>query len=317
MERTEVVLLWMGAHCEDNALSLPPPLEYTHVIHPVHRRRNVAKRTDHPPRKRRKDSFSEAAKEVKAVLRKCRALLLDNVQAYSTFQGGMTDRERDEIDDKVGKYLSWVGKQLENLRAAISDADLALAREGSFVAYKHSCIGMMMDETQELSKVSGDLQLLRMKRAVMSRPSLAVRDGDTGFDSTSVRKRKKPNNSDTPALVEEHGEDDEFDDLGEELRKELELENLALQSKLEEELSGVIKAEQQLSQISELLNVFNEKLVEQRDYVEFISEQTKKSVQVMDQGNEQLRKTDQRYKNDLRVFYIFLFASLLLLWLDS
>ena len=57
--------------------------------------------------------------------------------------------------------------------------------------------------------------------------------------------------------------------------------------------------------------------MEQSEIIDNIYDNTSTSVNTVEKGNEELRKTDERMKNDFQVFFAFLIASIILLFYDS
>jgi len=184
------------------------------------------------------------------------------------------------------------------------------AVKGSFEQFKQAVIQSLSENHAEISKDWGDLQLLRMKRVLASRPNLY----EKSEKSLSEFGEELQNDY---ALAEEQDKqyDEEFE-VDDDFRAELELENVTLSKHLAEQLTGAMQAERQLAELSQLLSVFNDKLTTQRDMVEKIAEESKRGNENVSKGNIELRKTDERATNDMQVFLAFVIASVLLLIYD-
>ena len=96
-----------------------------------------------------------------------------------------------------------------------------------------------------------------------------------------------------------------------------EQENVQLFKKLAQDQQALYKAEKSIMEISEVMNLFNTKLVEQEELIQSIYDNSVNSVSYVQHGNTQLKKAlEHGASYRVGLLFFFIVASLSLLFLD-
>ena len=219
--------------------------------------------------------------------------------------------KREDFEDAINELLAQAFDEITSLQESIT-SDTSSKQSVIFLV---NLVDYFVEEHQRVSQELSQIQIQHTKQVVFSKtnlsklPSTAI---NTDINTIQVHFDSKNKIS-----YETDDTDEEFDDkLDVDLRMELELENSVLKSQLDSYLSATQQAEQQIQQISELLSLFNSKLVEQREVITQITEEASTSNLNIERGNEQLKKTDDRATNDIQLFLAYIFAAILLLIYD-
>mmetsp|Transcript_20326 Transcript_20326/g.39913 ORF Transcript_20326/g.39913 Transcript_20326/m.39913 type:complete len:335 (+) Transcript_20326:70-1074(+) len=272
-------------------------------------------------------------------------------EAYSTFVStqsggprGLTDEERDAFDSKMSALVASERARVDSVREDL--VALGPARPGSLLAHRQAVVQHLYELLQEVTKASGELQLLRLRHTSTSRKALFANDGkaqdakigqlvkeaqkndrakaDPSHEGLR-RRRMNVTESKTSSRVnseynayESDLDSDEDDVFDEGMMHELQTEQTALRARLERELEAVKQAEQQMNEFSQLLSLFNEKIVEQSESVNNIFKDVQTSTNYMDSATDQLHSA-KNHNSNFRKYVIIFFAvaSILLLILDA
>ncbi|GBG32226.1 Hypothetical Protein FCC1311_084512 [Hondaea fermentalgiana] len=320
-------------------------------------------------------------------------------EAYATFTystssasaRGLTDRERDAFDARLASVVGDERAKVDALRNAVQA--MGAARPDSALAHQQAAVHRLYEILQNITKASGELQLLRLRHTTSSRTALYASAADDGSDAHKTHAREqdeariarlvkeaqqstsfdpdadddldiKMYNAQNRALrhrrrkrvIEEEPQEDQdrrspevnhandvdtarhdsraalgldvadasdHEDVMEQapdqaLMQALESEQTALQSRLDSELEAVKKAETQMNEFSQMLSFFNDKIVEQSEFVDNIFKDVQTSTIFMDMSTEQLLSAKSHSSNFRRnVILFFAIASGLLLLLDA
>ncbi len=309
-----------------------------------------------------KTAFERECRAISARLAQTRADVVRCAEAYAGgsagADAGLSESERDAFDARVDVQLREEAAAIERVRqAAGGGAPAAAASTGSsLLAHKQQVVAILQAAAQELTRLVSELQLLRMRQAMVAKKALFVsaagakdplRGGEDaarierlveleqqrGSHGGGLRQRRADGaavkRAQRPAMPQDDdesvsGNDDGFGDfdlddeeLDPESIKVFEEEQVALKAKLDEELLGVKQLERQMHELSQLVTVFNEKLVEQSDDISHIAEEVRTSTGFMGKATKEI-DTAREYGSSYRKYIVVFFAvaSALLLVLD-
>lgn len=217
---------------------------------------------------------------------------------------------REETENRIDHLLSSCAEHLNEVEDLL-ECQLSTELPVKYYSIREFQVAILLtlsDDQKTLSQQFGEIQIKHVKQIVSANATLSK----VGALSTSNKQSLKRYDYDDDQVTDE---EDNLD-LDDNLRQELEVENNVLKTELDSYLSATKKAEQQLHQISELLSLFNTKIVEQREVIQQLNQDADKSNEQLEKGNEELRKTDERATNDIQVFLAYLIAAILLLIYD-
>ena len=152
-------------------------------------------------------------------------LIADNYEAYTNFGiypdvANLSESERDQLDEEVAQQLNQLKSKLDVLHLGSSKHGPPV--EGSYALFKQTVIAAVVESFQQVNKLSGQLQIVRMRRTLAGRPALcAVGSGVM-----------KENKFDVKVAVDVGAEEEEGEGEGgisDEMRDAFELENAELQ----------------------------------------------------------------------------------------
>mmetsp|Transcript_43170 Transcript_43170/g.69217 ORF Transcript_43170/g.69217 Transcript_43170/m.69217 type:complete len:308 (-) Transcript_43170:4935-5858(-) len=276
--------------------------------------------------------FSLEADTIWIKLQGTKQVIGDVVGSYSEFGSyvggsnvkGLTDEERDAFDGKIGRILSEERGKIDSLRDGV--VELGSAREGSLVAHRQMVVQHLYEFVQEITKMTGELQLLRMRQTVSAKKTLyASEQRDAVIEDLVENEQKLPDAFSQEGLrnrknrfIEEEQDDVDLSDVDDVFLAELQTEQAALKNQLEEEMEGVKQAEKQMHEFSQLLSLFNDKVMEQSESISNIFNDVQKSTNLMDSATDQLFSAKEHGSSFRKyVVIFFVVASGLLLLLDA
>lgn len=306
-----------------------------------------------PPR----SAFERECRAIAARLAQARAEVVRSAEAYAGGSAGagtgLSESERDAFDARVDVLLRDEAAAIERVRHAAGGgaaASVALVG-GSLLAHKQQVVAILQAAAQELTRLVSEMLQLRMRQAMVAKKALFVaavgaEDPSRGNDDAArierlveleqqrggrgggLRQRKAADaaakRAPQPAMPQDDDGDDgsggfdlDDDELDPESIKVFEEEQVALKAKLDEELLGVKQLERQMHELSQLVTLFNDKLIEQSDDISHIAEEVRTSTGFMGKATKEI-DTAREYGSSYRKYIVAFFAvaTALLLVLD-
>mmetsp|Transcript_5043 Transcript_5043/g.11013 ORF Transcript_5043/g.11013 Transcript_5043/m.11013 type:complete len:304 (+) Transcript_5043:178-1089(+) len=271
-----------------------------------------------PPRQR-----SPFFEDALATLHKIEAMarfLRDHHAAYVLDDGlyGMSDEERDEMDKEGESSLAICSTRIEQLKqlaiACQGDAD-GPGRQRALV--HQAMVQLLFEQLKEVAGVFDEHRRLRIQRAAEARERLlgmasaAQLQGRAGLSCAGGLSEQV---SEVPWV---EGEVLSDEDLDEDERQQLHLENEALRHELSCMVEQAKEAESSMMQISNLSNLFASKVAEQEREVDWLFSHAEQTSENLVRGNQYLDSA-ARHSRDFRMLALsfLVTASFSLLFLD-
>jgi hypothetical protein len=268
---------------------------------------------------------------------------------------GLSESERDAFDARVDVVLRDEAGAIERARQAAGGGAAASVASvgGSLLAHKQQVVAILQAAAQEMTRLVSEMLQLRMRQAMVAKKALFVaavgaedpsRNSDDaarierlveleqqrGGRGGGLRQRKAAGaaakRAPQPAMPQDDdGDDDDGfggfdlddDELDPESIQVFEEEQVALKAKLDEELLGVKQIERQMHELSQLVTLFNDKLIEQSDDISHIAQEVRTSTGFMGKATKEI-DTAREYGSSYRKYIVAFFAvaTALLLVLD-
>ncbi|XP_068709226.1 syntaxin-18-like isoform X2 [Montipora capricornis] len=296
------------------------------------RTKNKAQGVNESPRdilnsNKRRSEFGTKAKEVLINITKLRDFLLEHQRDYiSPFShlnlevSSMTDSERDQIDQDAETYMRTCSVAINSLKA------LQQKRSDQVMTHREAVLGMLGLYLKVVCKLYSEQRAIRVKRAVdkkrISRlqPDQNRVKNQAALDSSLVNLTddvsKNANKQINPGLdlALPTSEDDEL--TPEEVQM-FEMENKRLFTEMNSLVDEVRQIEGKVVEISQLQEVFSEKVLHQSAQIDKIHETAIGTTENVQGGNEQIREAIKNNAS-FRVWILFflVMCSLSLLFLD-
>ncbi|XP_021746319.1 syntaxin-81-like [Chenopodium quinoa] len=229
-----------------------------------------------------------------------------------------TEQERDSIEQEVTSFVKLCQKQIEVLKASISDEEanskgwLGMNIDGSnadIIAHKH---GVVLILSEKLHSVTSEFDRLR-----------AIRFQDTLNRTMPRRKRSRvPDQKSTDHLKSQHQEatePDEVEPSPQRVQEQLlDDDTRALQVELSNLLDAAQETETKMVEMSALNHLMSTHVLQQVHQIEYLYDQAVEATHNMVLGNKELTQAIQRTSSSrmfLWLFFIVLtFAVLFLDW---
>lgn len=281
---------------------------------------------------KRKNEFGAKAREVLMNITKLRDFLLEHQKDYiSPFShvnlevSGMTDKERDQIDTDAETYMRTCSFAINSLKGEV----MKQKRSSQVVTHREAVLEMLGQYLKVVCKLYSQQRAIRVKRMVdkkrISRlqldqkkvkkdaeqtapcsPTVDVIDGTT----KEYKKQTDPALDLAPAVS-----DDE--ELTPEEVQMFEMENQRLFTEMNSLVDEVRHIEGQVVEISQLQEIFSEKVLHQSTQMDRVYETAVGTTENVKGGNEQIREAIKNNAS-FRVWILFflVMCSLSLLFLD-
>jgi len=253
-------------------------------------------------------SFTFLASGIAVVLDKTLESVFNLASSYSH---SLSERERDAFDMKLRQVLKVERDKIQALSASRKMMSNDEAKHRGVVIH---CLG---DKANRVTKVAGELQLLRTRQVIAAKPALL---SSNNMDVEKLVEASKM--QDSYGMRNRHNiksvvSDDDSDEYDEEFENKLKSEQIALKSRLDEELEGAKQAEKQMHELSHLMSIFNDKIMEQTELVSNMYSDVKDGTRHMDSAKGQLEQA-REYNSSFRYYVVlfFVIATLLLLIYD-
>ncbi|XP_021767790.1 syntaxin-81-like [Chenopodium quinoa] len=229
-----------------------------------------------------------------------------------------TEQERDSIEQEVTSFVKLCQKQIEVLKASISDEEanskgwLSMNTDGSnadIIAHKH---GVVLILSEKLHSVTSEFDRLR-----------AIRFQDTLNRTMPRRKRSRvPDKISTDRLKSKHPEatePDEVEPSPQRVQEQLlDDDTRALQVELSNLLDAAQETETKMVEMSALNHLMSTHVLQQVHQIEYLYDQAVEATHNMVLGNKELTQAIQRNSSSrvfLWLFFVVLtFAILFLDW---
>lgn len=171
---------------------------------------------------RKPSKFRSEADGIYSEIHSVRQLLESNYDAYTNFGiypdvANLDDSQRDALDDQVSDRLDGLKSKLDRLHGKV--ASNGGMEEGSYAQFQQAVIALMAESFQQVNRLSGQMQMVRMRRTLAARPALCAVENQAGIGGIANKF----------GVSGQEEQDDTGDMLSEEQRDEFELENAELQ----------------------------------------------------------------------------------------
>ncbi|XP_020607041.1 syntaxin-18-like [Orbicella faveolata] len=284
--------------------------------------------------KRQKSEFGTRAKDVLVNITKLREFLLKHQKDYiSPFShlslevSSMTDEERDQIDTDAETYMRTCSVAIQTLK----NEALQQKRSDQVTTHRDTVLEMLGQYLKVVCKLYSEQRAIRVKRVVdkkrisrlqpdqkrMKREANATEElvsnssGSNVVEATSKESKSQPQPLD---LGPPPGEDEEL--TPEEVQM-FEMENKRLFTEMNSLVDEVRQIEGRVVEISQLQEIFSEKVLHQSTQIDRIYETAVGTTENVKGGNEQIREAIKNNAS-FRVWILFflVMCSLSLLFLD-
>jgi len=231
-----------------------------------------------------KVQFNVMVASIQSRLRKAASLHRDIAASYADFSAlGMTDDERDRVDDALVEAL----EQCEDNIKALSDVADAPGDAGK---HRLNVSLLLFDALKDAQQRVNAMRVLRQGHAMSAKPKLCPVVADAP----------------EPHIVPEEPPA-ELSALSPEELLELEQENKQLESALITEFEEIRHIERASHQVSNLLSLFSEKLMEQHDTISGLYDDAQKTVDVVNQVPEELQRATEHsagYRRSMLTLFV-------------
>eukprot|EP01119_Soliformovum_irregulare_P016601 TRINITY_DN4835_c0_g1_i1.p1 TRINITY_DN4835_c0_g1~~TRINITY_DN4835_c0_g1_i1.p1 ORF type:complete len:288 (-),score=84.57 TRINITY_DN4835_c0_g1_i1:13-876(-) len=272
---------------------------------------NSPSRTHIIREKKNKESNAliQTATEILGDIDSLHKFLVENKREYLnttkfTRSGGMTERERDEIDAQTKAITKQCISKIDQLKNAFVTLSKNFKRD--HIQHLNEVIKHLYIKLQDVTELYAQLKQVRYKKAQDTLKETGIRKRRPIVLNEALAAEIQPSQSKKPTL-----------DLSDEEKKVLELENKHLQVELETLVDQTKQIERQLQEIIELQDFFATKVVEQSQVIELNLRMGEESHANVDSAVGELLQASGRGA-DFRVFVLMflIIASLSLLFLD-
>jgi len=234
-------------------------------------------------------------------------IVIESAERYAR-RSGMTDKERDDLDDAVAETIDVCSAGADKLKRQVQANQRSRIKQNRDMnACERSIISSLYDQLRQLVSVVKEQQQVRIAHA--GRHGGLARSFFDEFASNNVKEKKQTSKGLNDLLPDLH--------LDAETPESLALENEMLEAELHSELDEALKMEKRVAQLSQLIATFNTKVVEQHEQIESIHEEAVTSNAHVENANEQLQQATERGSSFARfVTFFILLLSFMLLFMD-
>jgi t-SNARE complex subunit (syntaxin) len=290
-----------------------------------------------PPTTIQIQQFLQVANEIRNRIESVHRVLNEVTDSYTNYtKDGMSDEERDRVDLMISESLAetemMMAKTLGPIRDLIED-NIPVG----FEAFKHGVSNWLRQSFRIAQEAANKRRVWRQQHVLESRDKLvplleygtkiksSTNDDDDSDLDTTIPATITTTTTTTTTITETILPSDEFNDVLKDLSpeeiQELEYENDRLGKQLRSELEEARAVERTALEVSQLLQTFSEKVVDQRDMIVNIRDTAVQSVGVVEKVPDELEQATERSASFRRMLLAFLFVSALLLllmdWLDT
>lgn len=285
---------------------------------------------------RRRGEFGNKAKEVLVNITKLRDFLLEHQKDYispfshlSLEMSSMTDEERDQIDTDAETYMRTCSFAIQSLKAEA----LQQKRSDQVMTHREAVLGMLGQYLKVVCKLYSEQRAIRVKR-VVDKKRISRLQPDQKWVKKESSHSAEQISSDSSITNAQEGVSKEYShqthpppDLAppvtedEELTPEevqmFEMENKRLFTEMNSLVDEVRQIEGRVVEISQLQEIFSEKVLHQSGQIDRIYETSLETTENVKGGNEQIREAIKNNAS-FRVWILFflVMCSLSLLFLD-
>lgn len=279
---------------------------------------------------RRRTEFGSKAKDVLMNITKLRDFLLEHQKDYiSPFShlslevSSMTDEERDQIDTDAETYMRTCSVAIEALK---SEA-LQHKRSDQVMTHRDAVLGMLGQYLKVVCRLYSEQRAIRVKRVVDKKRISRLQPDQKRFKqaassldsatSTAKEDASKGGKTTTHPELEMAPSVSEGEELTPEEVQLFEMENKKLFAEMNSLVDEVRQIEGRVVEISQLQEIFSEKVLHQSDQIDRIYETAVGTTENVKGGNEQIREAIKNNAS-FRVWILFflVMCSLSLLFLD-
>eukprot|EP01083_Nonionella_stella_P190000 703883_1 len=283
---------------------------------------SLLKPTKHEPLK-----FTLIANEVlssivsfREFLSAVRADYLDTGRYISARASHMSDSERARIDRDAVKFATEVARDIDQLKQLVGrDRTSQNCQE-----HHHRVVFYLYDKVKSITETVNNLRSARLAHA---KQRLATHEFErtTTLERTSTRERT--NSKSATVLEDGDAKEDVFMHENEETENSIsfteqeqlmfENENNSLLERYDHTVDQLRTSEKRMVEISDLMRLFSEKVVQQAQQIDSIHANATHSVQNVKDGNKELKTAmDRGVSARVLSLVIFILAGLSLLFLD-
>eukprot|EP00743_Colponemidia_sp_Colp-15_P009201 GILK01010041.1.p1 GENE.GILK01010041.1~~GILK01010041.1.p1 ORF type:complete len:324 (+),score=49.99 GILK01010041.1:31-972(+) len=273
-------------------------------------------------------SFTSAARDIARSIDDMSKLLHSQRDAYMDLYrhlhpqaAGMTDEERNQMDDDTMQFVRQCGERLEEMKQAVGPLPSRKDPLYSSRSHQHGVLMCLYYSLQGIAQMVQEQRRARLEYAMRSK-SLFHRHYHGGRSKpatahgtqhTSPTTKHKP--TDKPAEDEATARLLAGLTLAE--RQQLEMENTSLLNELVTDLDMVREAERKMNDISNLVGTFATKVLEQQHITDHIFKEAQESTHHVEKGAEQLSKALARSSSYGKLVSMFILVmAFCLLFLD-
>ncbi|GIX93480.1 syntaxin-18 [Caerostris darwini] len=281
-----------------------------------------------------KSDFAVKAKDVTTTITKMRDFLLEHRKDYITMNlilhgaPAMTDSERDKIDNDAQTFMQMCVEVIKTLRKEVKKTTSHQTKE-----HQEAVVSLIDQYLKAVCKIYSGQKAIRVKQAVDRQKMLRLESDfkksksldnedkpiseTTRTEETSVatpQKESPQNPSLSPSYLSTNSPDVDFSP--EELQM-FEEENQRLYEDMNTLVDEVREIEGKVVEIGRLQEILSEKVLQQDQDINRISDTVMGTTENIKEGNEELRQAMKRNAG-LRVYILFflIVLSFSLLFLD-
>lgn len=245
--------------------------------------------------KRAQGPFERISRDCHQKVVRIKAFLGEVMPAYADFQNGMTDEERDKVDKFVSEALGEVENSIRSLDELNAQEESRDVRE-----HQRGVVMLLFDSVRGVQETTNGARSLRQRHVLSSREKLCsvvtLNENVTIVDEDAVKQ---------------------LEELDEEEMMLLEQENQQLEEHLSTVLEEARRIERNANEVSTLLAMFSEEVLNQHQVIGDLYDEAQKNVDIVNRVPMELHKAAENGRSFRRFMLIFLLASgLLLLLLD-
>jgi len=265
-----------------------------------------------------KTSFGKACKLIVSQIKSLQRFVNENKHKYVGGFGHtkLSEKEKDEIDEKCMKLIAALTKLIENLKEDFSKSTEKVNYQTDL--HQRLTMELVTSYFRSVCQVYNDVRKIRVKE-IIERKKFSRLDFSSSkllVDETSTDHTIPVAFSSDKFKVNVY-EDSDDEDLDDDDKAQLAEENLMMLSDLNNVMDEVKVIEGKVAEISKLQHMFNEQVYQQDADIDVVAETMFESSQNIKDGNDSLRQAlNSNASYRLWILFFLLMCSFCLLFLE-
>ncbi|XP_054714597.1 syntaxin-18-like isoform X1 [Uloborus diversus] len=278
--------------------------------------------------RRAKSEFAVKTKEVLVTITKMKDFLLEHRKDYisvnHTLHGvsNMSDAERDKIDSEAQAFMQMCVEVIKTLNAEVKKTVLPQLKE-----HQEAVISLINQYLKAVCKIYSGQKAIRVKQAIDRQKMLRLESdfkerkssvGEDTFPKPLEVENTKPSSGSELALVNDYVATEPQDlDISPEEFQMFEEENQRLYDDMNTLVDEVREIEGKVVEIGKLQQILSEKVLQQDQDINRISDTVMGTTENIKEGNEEIREAMKKNASfRVWILFILIVLSFSLLFLD-